>query len=405
VPRPRADGSPPRETVKRKFTDVFINSLKPGDRRVIVYDEKQRGLCVIVQAKPSTTKSYAMLYYIHGSPRWLSLGRTNAIGLADARNMAARIALEVATGKDPVAEKRAARGRGSFAELAAQYVSQHAKIHNKSWKQAARLIDRYAIPRIGALPASGVTRSDVKNLLSRIEAPILSNQVLASTSAVFSWAIREQLVAVNPCALIKGNPTRARERIVSDSEVPKFWKEFDDLGIEGMALKMVLLTSARPGEISAMRSEHVADNVWTLPGEPDPKLNWPGTKNGQTLKLPLSKPARAIIAELDREGSLFAGVHLDAAMRAINMKLAIKNRVRPHDLRRTASSMIAGTFGMESMDRITNHAISGVRKTYNRYDFATKDREIMEWLGSHIIGLVEGKAAGNVVRFGKQVQT
>jgi integrase len=210
-------------------------------------------------------------------------------------------------------------------------------------------------------------------------------------------------VAVNPCVLIKGNPTRARERIMSDSEVPKFWKEFDDLGIEGMALKMVLLTSARPGEIVAMRSEHIADNVWTLPGEPDGA--WPGTKNGQTLKLPLSKPAQAIIAELDKEGSLFAGVHLDAAMRQICKKLGIKNRVRPHDLRRTASSMIAGTFGMESMDRITNHSISGVRKTYNRFDFASKDREIMEWLAAHIIGLVEGKPADNVLQFGKQVQT
>jgi integrase len=390
VPRPRADGSPPMATVKRKFMDVFINSLKAGDRRYICYDERQRGLAVIVQAKPSTSKSYACLYYSHGSPRWMSLGRTNAIGLSDARKMAAKIALEVANGKDPAAEKRAARGRGTFAEVAVEYVEQHAKIHNKSWKQAARLIDRYVVPRIGALPASGVTRNDVKNLLSRIEAPILSNQVLASTSAVFSWAIREQIVAVNPCVLIKGNPTRARERIMSDSEVPKFWKEFDDLGIEGMALKMVLLTGARPGEIVNMRSEHVVDNVWTLPGRPDEKTGWLGTKNGQTLKLPLSKPAQAIIAELDREGSLFGGVHLDAAMRAINKKLAIKNRVRPHDLRRTASSMIAGTYGMEHMDRLTNHAICGVRKTYNRFDFASKDREIMEWLGSHIVGLAEG---------------
>ena len=60
---------------------------------------------------------------------------------------------------------------------------------------------------------------------------------------------------------------------------------------------------------------------------------------------------------------------------------------------------------MEHMDRLTNHAISGVRKTYNRFDFASKDREIMEWLGSHIVGLAEGRPAENVVQFGKQVRT
>src|SRR5665811_470884 len=105
MPRPRRDGTPSRATIKQKLTDVFINSIKHTDRRCIYYDERVRGLCVIVQAKPSTTKSYAMLYYSHGSPRWMSLGRTNEIGLADARKMAAKVALQVANGGDPVAER------------------------------------------------------------------------------------------------------------------------------------------------------------------------------------------------------------------------------------------------------------------------------------------------------------
>jgi hypothetical protein len=56
----------------------------------------------------------------------------NAIGLADARLMAAEAMLKVAKGGDPAADRKADRGRGMFAELATQYVELHAKKHNKS---------------------------------------------------------------------------------------------------------------------------------------------------------------------------------------------------------------------------------------------------------------------------------
>jgi integrase len=396
MPRPRRDGTPPRGTIKRKLTDVFINSIKHTDRRCIYYDERVRGLCIIVQAKPSTTKSYAMLYYSHGSPRWMSLGRTNAIGLADARKMAAKVALQVANGGDPVAERLAARGRGTFAELAVQYRTEFAQVHNKSWKQAARLVEHYAVPRIGALAAALVTRADIKAML-KSRAPVLANQILASTSAVFAFGIREQLVEKNPCALIDRNPVNARERILANAEYKSFWTEFDEAGLEGLALRMVQLTCARPGEIIHMHSSQVIDGFWTLPGQPDLATGWLGTKNGETLKLWLSKPAQEIIAGLGK-GALFAGADLGAAMRSINKKLGIENAVRPHDLRRSSASLIASKYGAEVMNRILNHRLSGVSGVYNRYNFANEDRVVMEALGQTILDLAHGRVPGeNVV--------
>ena len=70
---------------------------------------------------------------------------------------------------------------------------------------------------------------------------------------------------------------------MSDSEIPKFWAAFDDAGLmQGTALKMILLTGQRPGEVTHMRREHIEDGWWTMPGEPVPALGWPGTKNGET---------------------------------------------------------------------------------------------------------------------------
>jgi hypothetical protein len=53
---------------------------------------------------------------------------------------------------------------------------------------------------------------------------------------------------------------------LSDSELPKFWDAFAQLGIEGAALKALLLTGQRPGEVVHMRTEHIEDGWWTMTG-------------------------------------------------------------------------------------------------------------------------------------------
>ena len=57
--------------------------------------------------------------------------------------------LDVIEGKDPVAERKAERDSGTFADLASQYVELRAKKHNKSWRQAERLVARH-LCRAGA---------------------------------------------------------------------------------------------------------------------------------------------------------------------------------------------------------------------------------------------------------------
>ena len=105
--------------------------------------------------------------------------------------------LQVIRGKDPAAERRMTRGT-SFAQLAERYVEEHAKRKNKSWKQAEYLIRRHAPPTWGDLSAEAIKRSDVRALFGQFNGPSLSNQILASVSAVFSWAINQELLANNP---------------------------------------------------------------------------------------------------------------------------------------------------------------------------------------------------------------
>jgi hypothetical protein len=105
---------------------------------------------------------------------------------------------------------------------------EYAKKNNKTWHQGDGLVRCYALPRWGKLRAATIARSDVKALIRQIPAPVLANHVLASVSAVFTWAMREEILEANPCKQVPRNETRSRERVLSESEIPKFWNAFGD---------------------------------------------------------------------------------------------------------------------------------------------------------------------------------
>jgi Arm DNA-binding domain len=244
-----------RAARKQRLQELTVQKARPEAKTYLIWDTKQRHLALQVQ--PTGSKAWKVIYSRHGRPRWLHLGGADAIGLADARTLAAEAMLAVAKGGDPAADKHAERGAGTFAELHEKYLEQHARKHNKSWRQPDALIRRFALSRWGKLQASTITRGDVKQMMARIEAPIVANQTLAAVSAVFTWGTREELVIANPCKLVPRNATKSRERVLAESEVPLFWQAFDALddAVAAAALKMVLVTGQRPGEVAHMRRE------------------------------------------------------------------------------------------------------------------------------------------------------
>jgi hypothetical protein len=122
------------------LTELFIRKVKPEFRPFKVWDAKQRGL--VLQVQPSGHRAWHVFYRHHARPCWFFVGNASSIGLADARKMAVRVALQVAEGKDPAAERKAERSAGTFEELHECYLEQHAKKHNKSWRQGDALIRR-----------------------------------------------------------------------------------------------------------------------------------------------------------------------------------------------------------------------------------------------------------------------
>jgi integrase len=171
---------------------------------------------------------------------------------------------------------------------------------------------------------------------------------------------------------------------------------------------VLLLTGQRPGEVAHMRTEHIVDGWWTMPGEPVKALNWPGTKNASTHRVWLSKAVQDIIAELEPSRFVFAGPRggavqsLDVAMRSICADLGVE-RATPHDLRRSNGSTITALgFGRDAMNRIQNHREGGIADVYDRHEYADENKRVMEAVANRIMSLIDGSPS-NVITgsFGK----
>jgi integrase len=392
------------------LTELFVKKVKPEPVAFSVWDAKEPGLALRVQ--PTGRKAFKVVYSACGRAWWFHIGW---VGLADARKIAQQVRLDVAHGKHPVAERRAERGAGTFAELAGRYLNEHAKKKNKSWAQADYLVRKHLLPRWARLDARSITRADVRAAVGRIAAPVVANQVLAAASAIFTWGVAQEVVPFNPCKGVGKNRTRSRERVLADSELPSFWQAFDSAGpVRSSALKVLLLTGQRPGEVCHMRFEHIRDGWWSMPGAPDPNMGWPGTKNGATHRIWLPEAIAAIIAEL-MDGSiavtgfLFANERggavcdLSVAMRDICARLGVKDKVTPHDLRRTHGSTITRLgFGRDAMNRIQNHREGGIADVYDRHRYEAENKRIMESVANHIVAMAEGRGEiTNVVAIGR----
>jgi len=413
MPRPRRDGAPTEAPKKVKLTEILIRNLQPREQTYRVYDLHQRGLSLQIQ--PTGHKAWKCIYSIRGRRRWFSIGGAHAVGLAEARMKAAEVLYKVAQGLDPCAEKNATRAIDTFGEVSMRYVEEHAKIRNRSWRQADKLVRRNLLPRWGQLKINSITRQDVKAAFRSIAAPMVANQTITAASAIFNWAIREELLQLNPCRAIDLHPRKSRERVLANSELLFAWRAFDDAGLyKSAALKVILLTGQRPGEVRHMRREHIVDGWWQMPGAPDPRLGWPGTKNGKDHRVWLPTPVLAILSELpDDEAQIFRGISLDTAMRKVRTRFEKEakdaghrapEKFTPHDLRRTHGTTITALgFGRDAMNRVQNHVEGGIGEVYDRHAYSAENQKIMESVATHLMSCVIGSpsvmgAAGSYLR-------
>ena len=421
-----------------RLTPRGIKAIKPPKAgRVEYWDTVITGLGLRVSE--TGRKSWVVLYRNQGRLRRMTLGTYPAKSLSAAREEAGDILGQASKGKDPAAEKTAGRKAGTFNELADLYIEKYAKGEEytrwetagergeapppkkRSWRKDQAIIDRDLKPAWGTRKAKAVTRADVNRLLNDIVergAPVQANRVLEVVRKMYSWAIGTDRVAmaVNPCHEVPTPTTeRPRARVLDATEIKDFWPMAgDDAKISDgsrIALRLILATAQRPGEITGLPWTEL-DGDWETAPEPFWTIPETRTKNRQTHRIPLSSLAVELLKNAKKLAGesrwAFPSPHLDQPIYEGSLSHALiksghfgLDHFTPHDLRRSAATHMTGPpckVARFILERVLNHAEQSVTgRHYDFYQYDDEKRHALNAWAARLAQVIEGREAESKV--------
>ena len=366
------------EPRNRRLTEKEIRTLPtPEKGNRIYFDDIVGGFGIRVTA--SGTKAFVFDYRVNRRHRRLTIGRYPSWNATAARERAKKLKLQVDRGRDPLGEKEEGRAAPTLADVAAEYLERYAS-KKKSGFRDKQYLTRDVLPSWGNRKAADIKRRDVLELIERKaeQAPISANRLLACIRKVFNWAISRDLLDTNPCSQVPApGIEKRRDRVLTEAEIAAFWDGLDSAPMRGevrTALRLILVTSQRPGEVCEIELADLNGDWWTVPAAK--------AKNGLSHRVPLSALAQEQL-QPRREATerwLFPSPRGNAPIQVNALSVPLRNnnhfgleRFTPHDLRRTAATMMAsmGTDRL-TLSKILNHVETGVTSVYDR---ATYDRE------------------------------
>ena len=312
-----------------------------------------------------------------------------------------------------------ARPTDTIATLVTEYMTKHAKVHKRSWRDDQRMFDAEVLPGWKDRPVKDITRRDVRELVEAIAdrgSPITANRCLALVRKMLNVAIEREWIEANVASRIqKPGAEKSRDRVLTEDEMRLVWDACaTERPIMCALMRVRFLTAQRGGELAQLRESDLDGDWLTIPASV--------SKNGRAHRVPLSPAAKRILDELPRfDGTdcLFPGRPMTKptgdikhAGRRIAAEVLKKLQetdptltrfdFRGHDLRRTASTEMAkaGVPG-PIISRVLNHSDRGPRVTqiYNRYEYDAEKRIALETWARRLEAILSGHASESVVPF------
>jgi integrase len=421
----------------KQLTEKAIAAAKPKERRY--YLREGRGFAL--QILPSGAKAFVYLYELNKSKGYVLLGHYPDCSLAQARlayNDAYKL---VKSGVDPRFLKSQITTEqidvedeaespmhhytlqsllddgipdgfvpSTVEQLVAVYYVMYSKQNHGLQTQRNFLytVKSGIIPTMGSTLITDVRRKDAIDLVEKIamRAPGQSGNVLKAGRQIFEYALLREWVEIQPFlkitkAVPKASPNVC-DRVLDDSEIiialEAIAKSPSSDSVK-RALKMILVTAQRPGEVAQMHSDQISDDWWTIPAKV--------AKNGKEHRVYLTKTAMSLI--VDRKGHIFPSSKGKSGHIAVNtiaqaisrgyltdeiVKVVGTRKIKarkapyfgmtpwtPHDLRRTArTNMPRVGVSDEHAEEVLNHTKPGIIGVYNKYRYDNeKKTALLKW--------------------------
>lgn len=383
------------------LTETALKALKPKEKPYTLADD--RGL--YVEVFPTGGLVWRFRYRLNGKQEKLTLGKYPALTLKNARIKRDEAAQAAAMGTSPAQQKQlakvAAADATTVAEFGERYFRELVAKDRKDIKLPRRYFDKAIVPAIGAKPVRSVTTEDVRAIIWRKKDEGFDAAAAAIRGVLkrlFDFAQTAGLVTVNPVLALPMrhvHKARSRDRALSPEEIRIFLTAAFESNIRRqfkIGLHLILLTMVRKSELLLARWAQVdlEQAEWHIPAE--------NSKTGKPHIVFLSKQSVALFKELH---ALAGGSELvlpgrgsltkPFAHNAINsaLKVALTGQDIPaftiHDLRRTASTLLhENGWPSDVVEKALNHTIGGVRGVYNRAEYESQRREMLQFWADYI---------------------
>lgn len=432
----------------KQFTEKVLASIKPQQKKFVV----REGRGFALQVLPSGSKSFLYIFELNKQKGYMQLGNYPATSLADARiayNDAFKL---VKRGIDPREEKKAvaeekakaAREAAQEAEAAATaathlekytfdtlvsdgvpenfvpttveqlagvwFVNYSKENHSERWQgSAVSCIKVHILPNIGQMGIAAVRHKHAVTLIQKIAStvPGSARNTMKFARQMFKYAYRQEWAEIQPFIEITESvpkiAPKADERHLDDDEVVKAWDEISKSASSReikRALKLILVTAQRPGEVAQMHRNQIKERWWTIPAEvagknerehrvylTDTALELIG--DGKGYIFPSGRGKRGHISQNALSQAINRGYLSDEVVKVVGNR-NIKARKEPyfgmkpwspHDLRRTARTNMARVGVLDEVgEEVVNHIKPGVVGVYNKYRYDNEKKDaLLKW--------------------------
>lgn len=302
-----------------KLNAKLVEHTKSKDKEYRLPD----GEGLFLRVRPSGAKSWLFCFRLGGDRTWLqmTLGSLQDVSLKEARGQLKALRGLVAAGLDPRHARAVVKAENQraitmqalfdvwieFVKLSGEVSIIWAKRHEDRWRLHLKKI-------LGNVLARDVTRSHLAAALDAMARKGIreeTRKALTTLNLMLDYGLTRQYIDQNPARMLKPKDfavtaNKPRDSALTLVELRHLWHALDNTNgeynkandcskmsiVTTSAIKILILTGARRGEVAAMRWDELdlGEGVWSLPQE--------RTKNRQAHIIYLSVLAIEILKQL-----------------------------------------------------------------------------------------------------------
>lgn len=388
------------------LTDTRIKSLKPKDTRYRTSDTG--GL--LLEVMPSGAKIWRYRFQMYGVRQpTLTIGNYPDVSLANARKQRDEWATLVASGispKEAVIANKAAH-LNTVKAFGLDWLQSQLVGKSRSYSTTmTRIFEKDVIPAIGRMPLTEVKPADILKLCDRIKARGSPKMALLTRNVIrrmYDYAIARQMAETNPATALVARfiaTSESRTRVLSGQEIGEVMRIIHQSDIRRnlrLALHLLLITMVRKTELTEATWDELDLNagVWDIHED--------RMKKDKPHRVYLSQQAKAMFLELKdwSNGSayVFPSTHgrEDKPIHKSTLNVAIRSLALDvqhfvlHDFRRTASTHLHEMgHPSDAIEIALAHKIGGIKGVYNRAEYVTQRRQIMQAWADFVDAQIQG---------------